>query len=227
MTRNLPFFIIVIIFLFSFATAGAEEIKTLIKYDKDSGRLTVRADNISLKKALTEVARLSGVNIMLDPATEKKVRINIRGLPLDKGIKRMLRGLSHSMIYEEQGKNKKVILTTVTILPDGKTGNPEPLVKAEIVPLSGSLGDSLVQNKNRLFEDIERPNKLPKDRAAYLDKANKERKTAKMARPEAHWLADDAISRGDISPKELRRRSKEHFEKIKKWQYESEKGTPD
>lgn len=95
--------------------AGNEKINPLVSYDESRDIIDVTAKNVSLKGLLARISLMSGVEILMDPNAEKKISIAIKGASLEAGLKRIVRGLSSAMIYEEDEKKGKVLLVAMRV----------------------------------------------------------------------------------------------------------------
>jgi hypothetical protein len=61
--------------------------------------LTVKLKHVLLEKVLTEIANQTGIQISIDGPMEELVSADFSDLPLDKGMKRLLRDVDHIFIY--------------------------------------------------------------------------------------------------------------------------------
>ncbi len=102
-------------------------------YDKASDTLSLQADTVSLEGLLARIALLSGVEFLLDREAEQPVSITLEGLPLEKGLKKIMEALDlrYAMIYQKK-KGQEPLLISMKIVPEGKEDNPhlslEPVV---------------------------------------------------------------------------------------------------
>ena len=104
---------------------AAENIARLnVSYDRKTGLLTVEADHTPLTQILAQIAAQSGVEIIVDPSIEKEISISLPEQPLEKALKKIARGLSYAMYYDEADSK----LVAMKILPQGKqdSGNRAP-----------------------------------------------------------------------------------------------------
>jgi len=95
--------------LFITSDSGAANTKNEIIFLQE--RLTAHVVDVSLKKVLSAVAKEAKLDFALNEAiATEKVSVWFDKLPLDKGIKRIVRPFSHSMIFDHSGRLKKVII---------------------------------------------------------------------------------------------------------------------
>ena len=74
-------------------------------------QLTAHLKEANLKEVLLAVAKAAKVEFKINKATaERKVSVQFDKLPLEKGIKKILRPFNHSMIYNSSGRLKKIII---------------------------------------------------------------------------------------------------------------------
>jgi hypothetical protein len=78
--------------------------------------LTVKLKDAPLEKVLTEIAHQAGIQIVFYGLLEGVVSADFTDLPLDEGLRRLIRDLDHIFLYRE-----------------GKTGISEPEVKKVLV----------------------------------------------------------------------------------------------
>ncbi|OGW17570.1 MAG: hypothetical protein A3G93_01345 [Nitrospinae bacterium RIFCSPLOWO2_12_FULL_45_22] len=110
--------------------------------------LTVRLKDTPLQKVLKEIARQSGLKILLYIPIEDKVSLEFYALPLERGLHRILCDKNHIFLYfktkSEPGKFSPIRLREVRVYPNGYwiAGNEHEGEK-----------EQLHQLKRRLLED--------------------------------------------------------------------------
>jgi len=96
----------------------------IIQFSND--RLTLNIEDISLTELLEEIARQSGLSVMSYKSLEEKVTIQIHQIPLDAGLRRILRQHNFVVGYSQQlGGNKSAVRRPrkLWIFPGGKKQN--------------------------------------------------------------------------------------------------------
>jgi hypothetical protein len=77
----------------------------------DGDRLSVHAEGIALDELLAVVEEVTGVEFTFTGSVAtKKIFVDFRGLPLAKGIKKILHPLSCAAVYDDTGKIRKVVI---------------------------------------------------------------------------------------------------------------------
>ena len=95
--------------LFTTPCSGVTSARNKISYAQD--RLSAHVVEVSLEEVLSAVSKEVKLEFVLNEAiAAKKVSVSFDKLPLEKGIKRIIRPLSCSMIFDASGKLKKVII---------------------------------------------------------------------------------------------------------------------
>jgi hypothetical protein len=109
------FVIIALVMIFPIETwAGSD--RGLVQVNGD--RLTVRAENITMRDLLMSVSEKTGVEfIMSEGLAEEYVSLDFEGLPLVIGIEKIVHSYNHAAINDETGK-----LSKVYIFSKGKDG---------------------------------------------------------------------------------------------------------
>ncbi len=93
----------------------------------EDGLLTLEATDAPLDKLLREVARLTGVTIVVDGPLQGKVSVWIERLPLDKALRKILRGKDVGFLYAPSppGSAEGYVLSEVRVyLPSKEKGAP-------------------------------------------------------------------------------------------------------
>ncbi len=133
-------------------------------YDKAADRLSVKADTTSLKGLLARIALLTGAEFLIDPAVEQTVSITLKDMPLEKGLKRIVKALdlSYAMMYQKkegQDEAAEPLLVTMKIVPKGMK-NPNLVsvvdVKGEAVIRSFSRRPLRKGQKPSIFDYAEK-----------------------------------------------------------------------
>ena len=95
--------------------------KLFVVYEK--GLLTVSVEDVDLRDVLTAVSEKTGVSTQWLRNLEKRVTIEFRGAPLERGLRRILRGVSYALIYspsdEQDGPE---MISGVFVLSDQPRG---------------------------------------------------------------------------------------------------------
>ncbi len=71
-----------------------------IEYNPITDRLTVKAEDASFGKVLALVSHQTGIWVRMDQSIEKRITTNLSNISLESMLRRLSRGLSHSMFYE-------------------------------------------------------------------------------------------------------------------------------
>ena len=101
--------------------------------------LTVKLKDVPLEKVLTEIVNQTGIQISIDGPMEELVSADFSDLPLDEGLKRLLRDFNHIFIYR-----------------GAKARAPEPEIRKVIIySKRGEISDK------RLEPRVIRPEKRP------------------------------------------------------------------
>lgn len=92
--------------LISVSSAGEKDTspgKRFSGVDFRDGLLRVSVENRKFHRVMDEVAREAGVKIVINDATDKDLTIDFDYLPLEKGLRRLLRGKNYVFIYRSMG----------------------------------------------------------------------------------------------------------------------------
>ena len=93
---------------------------TIVSYDRANDHLSITADAASLKRVLGKIALKSGIEVLFDDAADEVLTINFQSLPLDDGVKQILKGRNHILSYDRDEKTNKSLLIGVMVLPAGE-----------------------------------------------------------------------------------------------------------
>lgn len=120
---------------FLFLSAGpwtqAEEVRSpsdgIYSMSVEQGLLSLEARDASLEKLLKELARMAMLTVVSDGPIEGKVTVYADRLPLEKALRRILRGKDTSFVYTAKAKTwpKEYEVTEVRIYV-AKEGSGEP-----------------------------------------------------------------------------------------------------
>ena len=133
--------------LFTTPYSGATNAKNEILYAQE--HLTAHVVEVTLKEVLLVVAKAAKLEFEFnEEIAAKKVSVSFYKLPLEKGIKRIIRPFSCSMIFNSSGRLKKVIIlksgshsANVTISGGNHSAPSEPLFSQEdLDPALGPAG---------------------------------------------------------------------------------------
>ncbi len=100
-------------------TAGVQTSQSaFVRFADD--RLTVEVSRVPLQGLLREIARQSGLDIMIHGSLEESVSMKFDRLSFDQGLRRILR--RHSFVFEYAGETKSTVrrLKALWVLANGK-----------------------------------------------------------------------------------------------------------
>ncbi|GBE05497.1 hypothetical protein BMS3Abin10_01129 [bacterium BMS3Abin10] len=190
----LPALMLVAVFAGQAESAEAPE----VFYDKATDRLSVKAEKVSLKGVLARIALLSGAEFLIDPAVEQPVSITLKDMPLEKGLKRIVKSLdlSYAMMYQKkegQDEAAEPLLITMKIVPKGMK-NPN------LVPVVNVKGEAVIRSFKRrpgrkgqtlpsIFDYAEkrwqaRLDNMPEEKRKQIEEDIKQRQEEQAARME-------------------------------------------
>lgn len=72
-------------------------------------RLSVQAERAPLEQLLTDIAAESGIDILIQGRLEDVVTVDLRGVNVEKGLKRMLGGINHAFTYGYDSHGRLVV----------------------------------------------------------------------------------------------------------------------
>jgi len=165
--------------------AGARQapVQPYVRYDGSADRLTVDAHDGSLTGILARISRLSGVEILVDPAVEHRVNVSIDNQPLEQGLATLTRGLNSVLVHDVRnvaGKGGQNMLVTLKLLPKGQTNmallmpvlspEAEAMLRADQRVRSGAPRLGLVNDRR-----LARLQKLPPEQRERLEQIEKQR----------------------------------------------------
>jgi type II secretory pathway component GspD/PulD (secretin) len=135
---------VLLLALFAGQTAAAE--KPVVLYDKASDKLSITAENVSLKELLARIGLLSGVGFFMDPKAEQPVSAALKDEHLERGLKRIMtaHGLSYAMIYERPQNQalstQAPLLIAMKVAPGGSGPG------AATVPIIDVEGEAVIRS---------------------------------------------------------------------------------
>lgn len=97
--------------------------KLPVIYDKQQDTLSLQVADMSMSNILLQVSRQTGMDVRVDPTVERKTTLNMKPLPLETALDRMLSGLNVLKEFKTtgKGKNQKDMLVGIVVLPEGKS----------------------------------------------------------------------------------------------------------
>lgn len=143
--------------------------KPVVQYDRASDRLSVKAENVSLKALLARIGLLSGVGFFMDPKAEQSVSIALKEEHLERGLKKIMTAhdLSYAMIYERPQNPDSSTQTPLLIAVKVAPGGSRPGASATAVPIMDVEGEAVI----RSFPG--RPSKMGETLPTIFDHAQK------------------------------------------------------
>lgn len=113
-----------------------------------NGRLTAKLRDVPLSAVLAEIGAQNGVRIFVSAQVHKRVTADFRGLPLEEGLRRLLRGTNVAYFYNREssgdGKSASLKLVRVDVLP-GPAGETDIEITDEVEgasELAGQLSEA-------------------------------------------------------------------------------------
>lgn len=114
---------------------GAMAVQTVAFYDAAQDRVAVTATDTPVSEVLSQIGAQSGLEVLFDPAADRRLTIEFKAMPLDQAMDRVTQGLNVIKRYGRStdraagGKSRpagkpgqdKPVLVGVTVLPQGKT----------------------------------------------------------------------------------------------------------
>jgi len=104
--RKILYFLIVLLWPLSLASAEVRDQKLYVAYDR--GLLSVSLENAELEEVLEVIGEKTGISIRSPEDLNKSITINFDRLPLEEGLYRILRDINHVLIFspsdQETGK---------------------------------------------------------------------------------------------------------------------------
>jgi hypothetical protein len=122
MTGREILFVAMILLLFpSPASVQSQDGELLIAYNR--GLLTLSVENVDLKHVLGVVAEETGISVKYPRWLEKRITTEFRALPLQRGLRRILRGMNYALIYSRSARKKQgdVVTAVYVVSKQSKT----------------------------------------------------------------------------------------------------------
>jgi len=129
--QGVRFLLLRLLLLFAFAAATAQAdtagqpggdrkaVKAgqagMVSYDKASDRLSVVADDASLKMVLGRIAQQSGIEVLFDDKAEESVSLDVQSETLESGLKQILRGRNHMMRYGRNDQQQQMLIGVMVL----------------------------------------------------------------------------------------------------------------
>ena len=99
-----------------------EYLEGKVSYDAAGDRLSVDVRRMALNQLLRQIVEQTGITILADPAMENRlITVKIPGRPLDQALRKIFRGLSYVLRYDN---GPPLRVSAVTLLPAGREDNP-------------------------------------------------------------------------------------------------------
>lgn len=114
--RGILFIAMILLLSPSLAPGQDQGPELLVEYNR--GLLTLSVENVSLKHVLTAVAKETGISVWYLKDFEKPITTEFNDLPLQQGLRRILRGMNYALIYSPftTGKMRGEIPSGVYVL---------------------------------------------------------------------------------------------------------------
>ena len=106
-----PIFIVLCLLVISFASAHAE-----VGYTKRNKTLSVKSEGQDLAELLYDIMQETGIRIEIAEGVEGTVHDEFHGVPVEDGLKRILKRKNYSFIYHDGAIQK------IFVFPDGTPG---------------------------------------------------------------------------------------------------------
>ncbi len=127
-------FFTAVLFSFQIGIASAEE-KRIPPHESFSGvefergLLNVSVENQKFERVMDEVAQKTGIQIVIKETIDEDLTIDFDDLPLEEGLKRLLRGRSSVFVYHPGNTQQSSRLEKVLVFPGPWGGAMAGLVK--------------------------------------------------------------------------------------------------
>jgi hypothetical protein len=103
--REILFITIMFLLSPSLAPGQDQDLELLVEYNR--GLLTLSVENVNLKHVLTAMAEETGITVWYPRDLEKPITTEFNDLPLQQGLRRILRGMNYALIYSPSTTDKK------------------------------------------------------------------------------------------------------------------------
>ena len=113
--REIFFFAIMFLLSPSPAPGRDQDLELLVEYNR--GLLTLSVENVNLKHVLTAVTEETGISVWYLRDFEKPITTEFNDLPLQQGLRRILRGMNYAFLYSPStGKKRGEVPSGVFVL---------------------------------------------------------------------------------------------------------------
>lgn len=93
-------------------------------------RATVRADGVPLNEVLRRLVK-AGISVEADPSVNPLVSVDVRNVPLETALRRVLTGVNHVLIWESPSRKEPARITTLQIFEPGARHRMKPVTAGE------------------------------------------------------------------------------------------------
>lgn len=105
----------------SFPALGMEG-PAMVRYDAESQRISIAAEDAPLRSVLREISQATGIEILVDPSIDTRVDVSLKAQPIENAMKIMLREGNYVLKY---GTRENVTyVKSIAVLPKGLENNP-------------------------------------------------------------------------------------------------------
>lgn len=120
--RFFPVVALVVFFMFTSHCLAALDVAY------EDGRLTVRVSNQPLEVVLERISAVLDVDVYIaDECRLEPLTINLEGVPVEAALGRILRAVSHAVLYTRTESGPRI--STLKVYPKGSPGSPVSLVE--------------------------------------------------------------------------------------------------
>ena len=172
--------------------------------------LTVKVQDVSLKELLEEIARIGDLTLMVNTSLKERVTVEFYGLPLEAGLRRILRSHSYALEYGKKKLEKSQALAPVPrklwiFSAEGGGKSPEqmvgkrekeysqPVVVAEPAWQDAMMSDD-PEERRKAYEDIVKA--LPDEDPEVLEEVEESLRELEKAMTEQELEQKDETTRG-------------------------------
>jgi hypothetical protein len=108
------------------AEKNAQRSENFAGIDYRNGLLRVSVENQKFHKVMDEVSKKTGIKIVINDTTDQELTIDFNYLPLEKGLKRLLKGSNYVLFYQSEesvdfGQSSRLV--KVLIFPESGRGS--------------------------------------------------------------------------------------------------------
>ncbi len=120
-------FLAIVIFPFQTGVSAAEGNTAPLRgdfsgIDFQNGFLKISVENREFQKVMEEVAKKTGIQIVMNAPVDKRLTIDFDYLPLEQALKRIIRGSNCVFIYRSEQTRQHAELLKVLIFPSASEG---------------------------------------------------------------------------------------------------------